>query len=888
MGRIGEMWRRVGMLLRRGKFYHELDEEMRLHREMKAREFAARGVEEGEARYAVNRAFGNAMSLREHGREAWGWRWLEDFAQDLRFGVRTLRKNAGVTIVVILTLMLGIGANAAIFSVVNAVLLRPLPYDHPRTLVWMFCRRTDRARAPFSITDFENYQTQNRTLRAMAAFSIWGANLTGEGLPKRIQGIQITGNFLSTLGAQTFLGRRIEPRDEAPDSQPIVVLTHRLWRTEFGGDTGLVGRAILLNGRSYTVVGVLPPGFFFPQRDAEIATQLNLIADRRRADRGNRFLRVIGRLREGVIPEQAESELTTIAEELRREYPLTNDKNVGLRVFPMDQELIGSLRTALVILSGAVGTVLLLACANLAHLLLARFSLRHQEMAVRRVLGATTGRLARQLLVESCLLATAGGVLGALFARWCIPLLLRISPAQVRDLGRIEVDGRVLVFVAAVSCLSALLFGLGPALLGTCSEPNEAIKVGGATVGAASAGTRLRKLLVVAESALAVVLVMGAGLFAKSFARLAQVDPGFDAHGVLVMRVSLPPQRYATAQSVTAFEQRLRPLLEALPGVQAEGVISSLPLSGSWAADDFTIVGRAPIKISETPSAQYRVVSPGYFRTMAIPTLSGRAFTEDDRLETRPVVVINQTLAARFWPNASPLGEHLKLGGYAPSGGDPEIVGVVGNVKHLELDAEPTFDVYVPLQQVSSGYLPYLVNGMWWVVRGTVVPDALAMPVRVAVQGADSEVATSRVTPLEDLVAEAAALRRFDAWLAGMFGAAALLLAVLGIYGVIGFSVAQRKREIGLRMVFGAKPGDILRSVITQGMMLAILGVGAGVAGSLILARWASRLLYGVSANDAATLCESGGVLLCVALAACYLPARRATEMDPMVTLRQE
>ena len=888
MGKIGELWRRVQMLMRRDRFDRELDAEMWLHREMKERELVARGVDASEARYAASRAFGNGMAIREQGREAWGWRWLEDFGQDLRIGVRMLAKSPGATLVMFLTLMLGIGANAAIFSVVNAVLLKPLPYDNPRTLVWMYCKRSDRARAPFSIADFEDYQKQNRSLRAMAAFSIWGANLTGDGLPKRLQGIKVTGNFFSTVGVQPLLGRRVEPRDEAPDAPPVVVLTHRLWQEEFGGDAALVGRAILLNGRSYGVIGVLPAGFFFPQRDAEMASQLNLAADSRRADRGDRFLRVVGRLREGVIPEQAESDLTRIAGGLRQQYPLTNDKNIGVRAFPMDQELIGNLRTALVVLSAAVATVLLLACANLAHLLLARFSLRHQEMAVRRVLGATNGRLARQLLVESCLFAAGGGLLGVFFARWCIPLLLRISPAQVRELGAIEVDGRVLLFVLVVGFVSVLLFGLGPALLTTRREPNESIKGAGPAVGASAAGMRLRKILVVVEAGLAVVLVSGAGLFTKSFARLAQVDPGFDARGVLAMRVSLPPHRYATAQSVTSFEQRLTPQLQALPGVHSGGMISSLPLSGSWAAVDFTIVGRPPLKTSEMPSAQYRVVSPGYFQAMAMPTYSGRVFTEDDRFETRPVVVINQTLAARFWPNANPIGAHLTLGGYSPTGGDAEVVGIVGNVKHLELDAEPTFDVYVPLQQVSIGYLPYLVNGMWWVVRGSANPGALATPVRLAAQAADAEVATSRVAPLEQMVAEAAALRRFDAWVAGMFGAAALLLAVLGIYGVMAFGVAQRRREIGLRMVFGANPGNILRLVIGHGMMLAMSGIVAGMLASFALGRWASGLLYGVRGNDVATLCESGMVLLSVALAACYLPAWRATQVAPVESLRQE
>ncbi len=870
---------------KRGRdFAEELESHLQMHIEDNLRS----GMDPEEARRLALIKLGGIEQTKENYRERSGLPVLETLWQDARFGLRLMEKNPLMTAVIILTLALGIGANASIFSIVNAVLLRPLPYEKPRTLVWMYCKRTDRAKAPFSIPDFEDYEKHSRSLQSVAAFSTWGTNLTSESFPKRIQGIKVTGNFVDTLGVRPFLGRLIETRDDSPDSPPVVVLTHGLWQREFGGDLGLVGRSILLNQRSYTVIGVLPPDFFFPQRDAELASQLNLNADSRRADRGDRFLRVIGRLQEGVTSEQAESELTTLADELHREYPLTNDKNLGVRAIPMDQELIGNLRVALAILSGAVGILLLLACANLAHLLLARFSLRQNEMAIRRVLGATTGRLVMQLLLESCLLASAGALLGVLVARWCIPLLLRLSPAQVRDLGTIPVNTRVLLFVAVISFLSATLFGLGPALLTTRREPNEGIKGAGPALGASAAGKKPRQLLVVVEAALAVVLVTGAGLFAKSFARLTQVDPGFDAHGVLALRISLPTQRYANLQTVISFEQQFVPRLEALPSVQAVGMVSSLPLSGTWAADDFTILGRPPLKSSETPSAQYRVVSPGYFQAMAIPLISGRSFKEEDRLETRPVVVINQSLAVRFWPNATPLGEHLKLGGYSPGGGDPEIVGIVGNVKQLELDAEPTFDVYVPVRQVSKGYLPYLANGMWWVVRSTAIPDSLTTPVRAAVQAADSEVAASSIAPLERFVTEAAALRRFNAWLIGLFGVAALLLAALGIYGVIAFSITQRRREIGLRMVLGASPGSVLRLVVMEGMVLAGAGISAGILASLALSRWTSGLLYGVGASDAITLCEASGVLLGVALLASYIPARQVMLVDPIVALRYE
>jgi len=813
---------------------------------------------------------------------------LATLSRDLRLGWRVLGKSPGFTAAAVLTLALGIGANAAIFSVVDAVLLRPLPYDRPQELVWMYCKRVDRAKAPFSILDFEDYRRQGRSFDAVAAFSMWGANLTGDGPAERVQGIKVTGNFLATLGVRPFLGRGIGPADDAADAPPIVVVTHGFWERRFGADRGAIGRTILLNGRRYALTGVLPPGFFLPQRDADMASPLALGADPRRADRGDRFLRVIGRLRRGVTPEAGEAELSAIAGRLRRLYPSTNDKNTGVRAIPMAQEIVGDLRFALRILAGAVGMLLLLACVNLGHLLLLRFAARRHELAVRLALGATAGDLARQLLAESCLLAGAGAALGVLGARAGIPLLLRLAPAQVPAPGAIGVDGRLLLFVAALGVLAVLMFGVWPAMQVSRHDPRDAIRAPGQPGGGAASGAALRQLLIAGEAALAVVLLSAAGLFGKSFARLAQVDPGFDARGVVVVRVSLPPERYTTPSAVTAFEQRLGQALASLPGVAAAGVTSSLPLSGTWAADDFSIAGRPVLKQEETPSAQYRVVSPGYFAAMRLPLLAGRVFTEADRLEGRPVAVINRTLAARFWPRGSPLGDRLKLGGYSPAGGDAEIVGVVGDVKHLALDADATFDVYVPLRQVARSYLPYLVNGMWWVVRGRGPLGPLARPLRAAVLATDAEVATSRPAPLARYLEDATALRRFNAWLGGIFGGAALLLAAFGIYGVIASGVAQRRREIGLRIAVGARPAGILRLVIGEGMALALAGMALGVAAALGLARAASRLLFGIGAGDPVTLLEAACALLGVALLACWVPARRAAKVAPIVALRHE
>jgi putative ABC transport system permease protein len=882
------IWLRLRAMVQRRRFDRDLEEEIRFHLAMREEKYRADGIASGDAKEAARRRFGNVTLVKETSREMWTLASLESFAQDAKYSLRMLRKNPGFTVIAVLTLAFGIGANTAIFSVVDAVLLRSLPYKNPRELVWLWCKRTDRAKAPFSIADLEDYERQSRSFESVAAFRLWGANLTGTGVPERVQGIQTTGSFFKTVGVAAATGRTIEPSDDLPGAAPVVVLTNGFWQRQFGGDRTLIGRTVSLNGLGYTVIGVLPHDFFFPFRDAEMATQFPLATDPRRADRGDRFLDALGRLRAGTTPQEAEAELATIAQRLAQQYPKVNNKNTGVRAIPITAEIIGSFRLALIVLLGAVGMVLLVACANLAHLMLARSSARQRELAVRLVLGATPGRLARQFLVESALLTAAGGLLGILFARWGIPLLMTLRPSELPVVGKIMVDGSVLAFALTISFLAAILIGLAPALQAGHADLNQMVKSTGPVSGAASAGKSLRELLVVAEAGLAVVLVTGAGLFAKSFVRLGGVDPGFDSRGVLAVQLSLSQARYPTVQSLIPFYEGVKLRLEHFPGVESVGMTSILPLSGRWASTDFTIVGRPPVTASEVPSAQYRVASPDYFRTMRIPLVAGRAFTEEDGPESQPVVLINQTLARRFWPNSNPLGVHLKLEGFTPRGGEAEIVGVVGNVKHLALDAEPTSDLYVPVRHAPPDYLPYLTNTMFWVVRSPGSGAELAAAIRKEVHGVDAEVATSGVKPMADFVSGAEAPRRFNAQLVSFFAAVALLLAAMGIYGVIAFSVVQQTREIGVRMALGAQPSSVLRSVIGQGIRLAAIGIAAGLAVSLLLTRWIAGLLYGVAASDAATLAEASVLLLGVALVACYIPARRAMRVDPMVALRYE
>lgn len=815
--------------------------------------------------------------------------------QDLRHAARRMLRSPGFTAAAVGVLALGIGACSAVFSLVQAVLIRPLPFREPERLVWIWATRTDRDRAFFSIPDFLDYRASARTLQGMAAFGSWGANLTGGGDPERLQGVRITPDAFRLLGVEAAAGRVLVPGDAGPGGSRSVLLGHGLWRRRFGGDPAAVGGSVTLDGETYTVVGVLPRGFTLPGAEVEIARPLVPESDPRRGERGSNFLRVVARLGSGVTPEQAAADLGAICARLRSDHPGTNAKHTPPRLIPLRDEIAGIYGPALRALLGAVACVLAVACANLAGLLLARSAARRREFAIRKALGATRARLVRQLLAESALLVSLGGGLGLLLAWWGVDLLLLLGPADLPRSGEVRVDGVVLAFAAGISLLSGLAFGTAPAIAASRADLGEALKggipgraAGGGAAGRLGAGRGGAGLLVVVEVALSLVLLVGVGLLARSFARLQGVGAGFDTGGLLLARLSLPPSRYATPEGVADFYDRAADRLARLPGVAAVGAASILPLSRLNARTDFTIAGKAPASPAEAPAAQNRWVSPGYFRALGIPIVAGREFTERDRAGAPWVAVVDRALARRYWGDEDPIGAHLRIDDGANRPRDLEVVGVVGDVKHDGLDEDPTATLYAPLRQVPQGTVGFVAAGLSLVVRGASDPLALAPAVRRELRSVDADVPATGLRTMDQLLAASVAPRRFSLALVAAFAGAAVALAGMGLYALLAYSVACRTREIGIRLALGARGADLIRMVVGQAARPVACGVALGLAAAFGLTRSLSALLYRTDPADPATLLAAPLVMAVVALLASYVPARRAARVDPAIALRAE
>lgn len=812
---------------------------------------------------------------------------IRDLWQDLRYGLRMMLKQPVFTGVAVLALALGIGGNTAIFSLVNTILLRQLPFRQPEQLVWVSARRPDSGKYSFTLPDFIDYRDQNQSLAGIAAFANWSANLTDRGDPERLQGLRISANAFQMLGVEAEVGRALLPADDTPGDQRVVVLGHGLWQRRFGADPQLVGKTLTLNGNSYTVVGVLPPQFFFPIREAELAIPLAPEADPWRGVRTSvNFLRALARLKPDVTREQAEADLTSVAQRLRQQYPVANAQKLGVTLSPLHEEVVATFRLALWVLLGAVGVVLLITCVNLANLALARAAARQKEMAIRTALGATRWRLVQQLATESLLLAGLGGGAGLLLAYYGIDLLLALSPASLPRAAEVGVDFRVLGFTLALSLLAAVIFGLAPAWQATHVNLNHELKESGRGTGGPRQ-SRTRGLLVVSEIALSFVLLVGAGLLVKSFLRLQAVNPGFEAENVLVIRLSLPKAQYPNRAAAAAFYEKLRPRLESLPGVETVGVVSALPLSGVLASIPFTIEGRAAAP-DEALRADYRLASTGYFRALKIPVLAGREFNERDTAQTTSVALISENLARRYWPNGSPLGAHLRIDDNDQGPRPVEIVGVIGDVKHLSLDDEPAPHIYLPIHQTPEDAVVWLTNNQYWLLRTAVDPLTLSIAVRREIQAVDGAVPATSIRTMEQYLAASVSPRRFNLWLLTVFAGAALVLAGTGLYGVVSCGVAQRRREIGIRMALGAQAGDVLKLVIGQGMAMTIGGVALGFVVALGLTRLMKSLLFNVSAADPLAFVVTAWLLMFVALLACWIPARRAMKVDSMVALREE
>jgi predicted permease len=798
------------------------------------------------------------------------------FLQDLRYGLRMLWQRPGFTVVAVLTLALGIGANTAIFSVVNGVLLRSLPYTDPDRLVLLW-ETNERSRAiHVSNLNLLDWREQNHSFESFSGYSgQWGGKTTvlGGSEPDRAFAVAVYRDFFKVLGVAPVLGRPFSTEEHSPGSAQTVVVSYGFWQSHLGSDPDLSNKKLTLGDASFSVIGVMPQGFSFPA-----GTDLWLAKEQLGPDTSSRSAHnyvAIARLKPGVTPEQAQADMNTVAGSLSAQY--SDNQGMGVNVISLEDQLVGSIRPALLVLLAAVGFVLLIACANVSNLLLARAVGRQRELAIRTALGASPWRVMRQLMTESLLLSLMGGALGLLFAYWLIGPLVALGPSTIPRLNEIGIDGRTLGFTLLISLLTALVFGLLPALKFSRPDLQEALKQGGQTTGAGS--VLLRSALVVAEVSLTMVLLVGAGLLVKSFWRILQVNPGFNSENVLTMQISLPESAYSEEGRVITFYRQLLERTKSLPGVESAGMINNLPLGGVDINGFFWIEGDPAQK--PTHDSGFRVVSPDYFRTMNIPLLKGRLFTEQDNETATPVGIISHSVAEATWPGQDPLGKRLQ------SRNDNReewttIIGVVADVRHRGLDKRVSADLYLPYAQ-----RPFRAGDVTVVMRTSTDPASLIAEVRELVRSIDKNVPVEFET-MERIFDRSVANRRYNTLLLGTFAFLALLLSLIGIYGVLSYTVTQNTHEIGIRMALGAQPRDVLKLIVGQGMILALVGVGLGVLGALALTRVMASLLYETKATDPLTFVGVSALLIAVAFLACYVPARRATRVDPMEALRYE
>ena len=817
---------------------------------------------------------------------------MEFIWQDMRYGARMLLKSPGFTVVAVLTLALGIGANTAIFSVVNFVLLRPLEYANSDQLVMIWERNVKKGftESPTSFANFIDFRDGAKSVD-IASFTDTNFNLTGGEQPERIAGLRVSASLFSMLGVNPMRGRWFAPQEDKPGAGRVLILGYGLWQRSFAGNANLVNQTVQLNGQSYTVIGIMPPSFKFPPSFSATVGALEetvsnadlwvpLTPDDVPLVRDIRNLKMIGRLKPGVAAEQAQVEINAIASRLDKEYP---DVNGGIEshVIPLHQQVTGDIRPALIVLMAAVSLVLLIACANVANLLLAKATNRQKEIAIRTALGANRLRILRQLLTESTLLGLLGGLLGLLFAIVGTKSLIAFVTVNIPRLKDFGFDSKLLLFTLAISLLTSLVFGLAPAIDASKPNLNEALKEGGRSSGGGSGRNRLRNFLVIGEVALAVVLVTASGLMFRSFVRLQRVNPGFNPENLLTLEIELPEAAYRTEQQQRIFQQQLLQRIRAVPGVRYASTADNVPFSGNAFNSSFMIEGRPIPAVTERPRAFYRVISPDYFSTMGIPFVRGHQFTDRDSADAQGVAIINDAAARKYWPGEDPLGGRVKRG--RPESKNPwlTIVGLVGSANQASLREETQPEIYVPYLQNSSRTLTL-------VARTDSDPRMLAGAIRKEVWAADKDLPVSSMKLMEELISTSVAQPRFYLILLTVFAGLALVLAAIGVYGVMSYSVTLRTRDIGIRMALGATPTDIFKQVVGQALWLALIGLGVGIALAILSTRVMSSLLYGVSTMDPMTLASTSLALLVVALLASYLPARRATKVDPIVTLRYE
>ena len=805
---------------------------------------------------------------------------------DLQYGLRMLWKHKSVSGIALLTLALGIGVNSAIFSVVNAVVLRPLPYPESERLmvVWGNLHKTGLEEIEISALEFQDFQQQCQAFEQIAAYAIQGLNLTGVDQPERVRGATVSANLFPTLRVQPQLGRNFTVDEDSAGNDAVVILGDSLWQRRFGGDPSVINKTVQLDGRTLTVIGVMPANFHFPDRDTEAWIPLAFTPDLlEENNRGSHFLNVIGRLKSGVTPSQAQADLDTVTTRLSQEHVSTYRGGFSASIRSLHEELVGNLRRAMLVLLGAVGLVLLIACANVAHLRLASATSRYREFAIRAALGANRARVVRQFMTESLLLSFIGGALGLTLAVWVVRALVFLMPKDTPRLEEIKLDYRVVLFTLGTSLLTGIVFGLAPSFQAARTNLNDVLKEAGRG-GDASRRLKLRNLLVVSEFALSLVLLIGAGLMMKSLLRLQEVKPGFDSANLLTMRIALPSSKYETFTKSQTFFQQFLDQLEARPEVESVGAINLLPFGGGGGDRSFSIQDQPTASGHARPDEQVRFVTPGYFRAMSIPLLTGRDFTRRDLPDTPQVAIVNSAFARKFWPNDNALGKRISFQNNNPKW--YEIVGVVGNVKHRGLDIQDHAEIYIPAFQplFADGNVPAL----YLAVRTKSDPLLLAPAMRSEVAALDRDQPIYSLMTMDQRISDSIAPRRFNMFILGLFAALALVLAAIGIYGIMAFSVVQRTHEIGVRMALGASTRDVLTLVMRNGFKLALIGIIVGLVAAFAATRVLSSLLYEVSARDPLIFVLDAILLAMAALLACYIPARRATKVDPLVALRYE
>jgi putative ABC transport system permease protein len=812
---------------------------------------------------------------------------MDTFLKDVRYALRRLRKTPGFSAIVLLTLALGIGANTAIFSVVNTVLLRPFPYRDPERLVIVdhFYPSLNNLEAGASAPGFRDLREKTSLFEGVFVMTGWGPALTGAGSePQRLQATRASGLMFRTLGVAPIVGRGFTPDEDEPGKNKVVVLSYGFWQRQFGGDRSIVGKPIILNGEQHDVIGVMPPSFRdFQGQPTDLWVPLALTPEQFGGGRTNEWLTLVARLKPNVPIERARSDLATFASQLRAQYPDSYASDWTLKVTPLNEKVSGPIRPALLVLLGAVAFVLLIACANVANLLLARAASRIKEVAIRSALGATRRDLLRQLLVESVLLAVVGGVLGLALAWLGMKGVIALKPANVPRITELRIDGLVALFTLGVSLATGLLFGLAPAVQTSRTNLQETLKEGGRGATADRSGHAMRRVLVVAEVALALTLLTGAGLLIKSLALLQGVNPGFDSRSLLTFRVAIPNAKYRSDTARVQYFERAIEAVRAVPGVTDAGISSVLPFSDNWSTGSFAVEGYQPPTGKPGPWGDQRTVSPGFFTTLRVPLLKGRLFTERDGASGPPVVIVDEELVKRYWPNADPIGKRITFD-------NPQrdsvidwitVVGVIGHTKHEALDAENRVQLYFPYRLGVGGM-------MYFAVRTTGDPSRALPAVRAAIRSIDRDVPIANIATMDENISNSMGQRRFAMLLLGVFAAMAMVLASIGIYGVMSYSVTQRAHEIGIRMALGAARRNVLSMVMGQGLVLVGVGVVIGVAGALALTRLIASQLFGVQPTDPSTFVLVALTLVGVAALATFVPALRATRVDPVVALRDE